>query len=143
MLGVVLGVAQSSAQDRSRDIEQTIERFLIAFSDRDIAAFTEFFVEDASMFFPSTAGQPMNRVEGKNAIGQHFKELYDRVGPPRRAGGTIQPQDLSVQRFDGFAVVTFHLGTDAARGRRTFVLRQSGSEWKIVHVHASQANPAE
>jgi ketosteroid isomerase-like protein len=131
----------SRVQGQSRDIEQTIERFLVPFSNRDIPAFAEFFVEDATMFFPSAAG-PANRVEGKIGIGQQFKELYKRVGPPRGAGGTIRPQDLKVQRFDGFAVVTFHLGTDTARGRRTFVLRRDGSDWKIVHVHVSQANPA-
>lgn len=132
----------SRVHGQSRDVEQTIERFLVPFSNRDVARFAEFFAEDATMFFPSAAGQPANRVEGQGAIGQEFKELYERAGPPRGAGGTIQPQDLKVQRFDGFAVVTFHLGTDAARGRRTFVLRRDGSAWKIVHVHASQANPA-
>ena len=132
----------SRVQSQSSDIEQTIERFLVPFSNRDIPAFAEFFVEDATMFFPSAAGQPANRVDGRIGIGQQFKELYERVGPPRGTGGTIRPQDLKVQRFDGFAVVTFHLGTEAARGRRTFVLRRDGSEWKIVHVHASQTNSA-
>jgi ketosteroid isomerase-like protein len=140
MLGVLLGCQSHTWAQRQSDIEQTIERFLVAFGNRDIPAFSAFLVEDATMFFPSAAGQPTNRVEGKAAIGQHFKELYERVGPRRDAGATIRPRELKIQQFDGFAVVTFHLGTEASRGRRTFVLRRSGSEWKIVHVHASQAN---
>jgi hypothetical protein len=67
---------------------------------------------------------------------QHWRrrKLGDAGGPsPARA--LIQPQDLTIQQFDRPAVATFHLGTDAVRSRRTFVLRQVGSDWKIVHLH--------
>ena len=112
--------------------------FLAAFANRDLPAFTEFFAEDATMFFPPSApGSPPRRVEGKTEIGRAFKELYDRLGLGRTTGRQIQPQDLLVQRYDSFAVVTFHLGSDATRGRRSFVLRRTGSEWKVVHLHAS------
>jgi hypothetical protein len=49
----------------------------------------------------------------------------------------MQPQDLRLKAFDGFAVVTFHLGNDSVRARRTFVVRRMGTDWKIVHVHSS------
>jgi hypothetical protein len=65
-------------------------------------------------------------------------------GPPASPPGSatlIQPQDVVVQRFDNVAVVTFHLGTDAARGRRTIVLRLVGADWRIAHLHASNLNP--
>jgi len=37
-------------------------------------------------------------------------------------------------------VVTFHLGTEAARGWRTLVLYRAGTQWRIVHLHASTFN---
>ena len=42
-----------------------------------------------------------------------------------------------VQSFERLAVVTFHLGTDSLRSRRTFVFNRMDDKWKIVHVHAS------
>ena len=53
----------------------------------------------------------------------------------------LSPQDLLVQQFDGWAVATFHLG-DNPRQRRTVVLKQSGAEWQIVHLHASASTGA-
>ena len=49
----------------------------------------------------------------------------------------LQPRDLLVQQYEGFAVVTFHLGSDTVTGRRTLVYRRIGADWKIVHLHAS------
>ena len=90
------------------------------------------------MFFPPSAtGSPSRRVERKTEIRRAFTELYDRLGLGRTTGRQIQPQDLLIQRYDSFAVVTFHLGSDATRGRRSFVLRRTGSEWKVVYLHAS------
>lgn len=42
----------SSAQVLADDIEQTLQRFLVPFSNRDVAAFSPFFAEDATVFFP-------------------------------------------------------------------------------------------
>jgi hypothetical protein len=42
-----------------------------------------------------------------------------------------------VEEFGDTAVVTFHLGHETARQRRTLVLRRVGSNWKIVHLHGS------
>ena len=119
-------------------VEQTVSRFLVAFANRDVPAFSEFFAEDATMFFPPSAtGAPSLRVQGKTEITRAFAELYARLGLTKTSGRQIQPQDLLVQQDDSFAVVTFHLGSDATRGRRSFVFRRTGSQWKIVHLHAS------
>ena len=119
-------------------VEQTVSRFLVAFANRDLAAFTECFAEDATMFFPPSApGAPSIRVQGKTGIARAFAEMYARLGSTKTTGRQIQPQGLLVQQFDTFAVVTFHLGSDARRGRRSFVFRRTGSQWKIVHLHAS------
>ena len=119
-------------------VEQTASRFLVAFANRDVPAFSEFFAEDATMFFPDPGnGFPSLRVQGKTEITRAFSELYARLGLTKTTGRQIQPQDLLVQQYDSFAVVTFHLGSDATRGRRSFVFRRTGSQWKVVHLHAS------
>jgi ketosteroid isomerase-like protein len=94
--------------------------------------------------FPRRRAPPRTlpkRLQGKLEIERTFGVVFD---PIRRVSGrttapfqNIQPQDLVVQEFDRFVIVTFHLGTESRRGRRTLVLRQVGSEWKIVHLHAS------
>ena len=115
---VLLQPRESGAiQIESDDVEQMMQRFLVPFSNRDVVAFSPFFTEDATVFFP---GRPPTRVQGRVEITRSFTELF---GPPvasQQSGNAIQPQDLLVQRFDTFAVVTFHLGTEKARGRRTF-----------------------
>ena len=119
-------------------VEQTMSRFLVAFANNDVPAFAEFMAEDATMFFPPSApGAPSLRVQGKTEIARAFAEMYARLGSTKTTGRQIQPQDLLVQQYDTFAVVTFHLGSDARRGRRSFVFRRTGSQWKIVHLHAS------
>lgn len=124
----------SSAQVLADDIEQTLQRFLVPFSNRDVAAFSPFFAEDATVFFP---GRPASRVQGRAGIARAFTDLFGPPVSPTGSATLLQPQDLLIQRFDGLAVATFHLGTEAARGRRTFVLRRIGSDWKIAHLHAS------
>lgn len=139
-IAAAVSLCQSSPASAARpdSVEQTISRFLVAFANRDVPAFAEFIAGDATMFFPPSAhGAPSLRVQGKTEIARAFAELYARAGSTKTTGRQIQPQDLLVQQYDSFAVVTFHLGSDATRGRRSFVFRRTGSEWKIVHLHAS------
>ena len=135
-LGV--GRAQPSQQ---KDVERTIQNFLVAFSDRDVDAFVPYFSEDATVFFPPSKAAPPGRVQGRSDIQRTFKTIFDAY-PPRttRPPTPIAPQDLLIQEFDGHAVVTFQLGSEAARQRRTFVLKRIGDEWTIVHLHASASN---
>ena len=131
---------QALAQSGSDAVEQVIKDFLVPFSNRNIREFIEYFADDATVFFPSVKGPgfPSDRVQGTAAIARAFEAAYQRVGAVAGAGSAIiRPLDLMVQRFDDFAVVTFHLGTDTARNRRTFVLRRIDSRWRIVHLHAS------
>ncbi|HJU75881.1 MAG TPA: nuclear transport factor 2 family protein [Gemmatimonadaceae bacterium] len=128
----------ASTSSQSGEIELMMQKFLAAFSNRDVEAFTAYFAEDASMFFPPSAfSPPASLVEGRTNIAAAFRGLYERTGPRRTPANPIQPQDMRVKTFDGSAVVTFHLGSDSVRGRRTFVLRRTGAEWTIVHLHSS------
>jgi ketosteroid isomerase-like protein len=130
-------IAGPAAHAQAPDVEQVMKAFLVPFSNQDVPAFIDYFADDAVVFFPSAQFAPM-RVEGKANIARTFESVF-KPGRPVPPGGRplIQPQDLKVQSFDDIAVVTFHLGTDAARGRRTFVLRRSAATWRIVHLHAS------
>ena len=133
-----VGLCQSPPASAAEpdSVELTMSRLLVA--NNDVAAFSEFMAEDATMFFPPSApGAPSLRVQGKTEIARAFAEMYARLGATKTTGRQIQPQGLLVQQYDTFAVVTFYLGSDARRGRRSFVFRRTGSQWKIVHLHAS------
>jgi ketosteroid isomerase-like protein len=129
--------AQTKAQT---DVERVIRDFLVAFSNRDFAVFVPYFSEDATVFFPPSKAAPLGRVQGRSEIERTFKAIFDAY-PPRttRPPTPIAPQDFLIQAVDGHAVVTFQLGSDTARQRRTFVLRRVGQEWTIVHMHGSAA----
>ena len=133
----VPGVADAKPTPQ-KDVERVIGDFLVAFSNRDFAVFVPYFSEDATVFFPPSAAAPLGRVRGRSEIERTFKTIFDAY-PPRttRAPAPIAPQDLLIQEFDGHAVVTFQLGSETARQRRTFVLKRIGDEWKIVHLHGS------
>ena len=142
---VVAGALSSSGAARARQnvqhgVEGVIRDFLVAFSNRDLAVFVPYFSEDATVFFPPSAAAPLGRVQGRSEIERTFKTIFDAY-PPRstRPPTPIAPQDLLIQEFDGHAVVTFQLGSESARQRRTFVLKRISGEWKIVHLHGSAA----
>ena len=132
-----LGVAHAQ-QNPQKDIERVIRDFLLAFGNRDYAVFVPYFAEDATVFFPPSMAAPLGRVQGRSEIERTFKAIFDAY-PPRsnRPPTPIAPQDLLIQESDGHAVVTFQLGSDAARQRRTLVLKRMGAGWKIVHLHGS------
>ena len=133
----VLGVAHAQLNPQ-KDIERVIRDFLIAFGNRDYAVFVPYFAEDATVFFPPSTAAPLGRVRGRSEIERTFRTIFDAY-PPRsnRPPTPIAPQDLLIQELDGYAIVTFQLGSETARQRRTFVLKRVGDEWKIVHLHGS------
>jgi ketosteroid isomerase-like protein len=124
------------AQTPTDDVEQVIATFLVPFSSGNVAGFIDYFADDATVFMPPIReGVAPARVTGKAAIKTEFEALFGTVA--RSGAPLIRPQDLNVQRFGDVAVVTFHLGSEASRSRRTFVLRKTEPGWKIVHLHAS------
>ena len=131
------GVARAQPSPQ-KDVERVIRDFLVAFSNRDFAVFVPYFSEDATVFFPPSAAAPLGRVQGRSEIERTFKKIFDAYPPrPGRPPRPIAPQDLLIQELDGQAIVTFQLGSETARQRRTFVLKHFGNEWKIVHLHGS------
>ena len=138
LLATLLSSAEAKAQSGVDEVKQVIADFLVPFSGRDVAGFMRYFADDATVFFPPSArGATPGRVQGKAGIAKEFEALYQRTGVSSGTQVIIQPRDMMVQPFDDFAVVSFHLGTETVRGRRSFVLRRTSSGWRIVHLHAS------
>ena len=144
-----LTIEFSSAEPPSIDaqnsttVEAAAQRFIIAFNNLDMPAFLDRFAEDATIIHPPS-GPPRTfptRVQGKQEIQRTFQVVFDLIRSSSQRTSApyqdLQPRDLLVQQFDGFAVLTFHLGTERRVGRRTLVFRRTGSDWKIVHLHAS------
>ena len=135
----IVTVAIQAQRQSTQDIESVVTEFLTALSNRDFARFVPFFAENATMFFPPSAVAPTGRVRGRNEIEQTFRAIFAKY-PPRAPGAVttpIRPLDLLVEEFSDVAVVTFHLGGETARQRRTLVLTRLGGDWKIAHLHGS------
>ena len=112
--------------------------FIRAFDDLEWEKFRAFFADDASVFYPR--GFP-ERAQGRAEYEAGFRKVFEQI----RAGRTnppymdIQPRGLEIRFAGTIAIATFHL--DDRPGfvnRRTIVLANTGSEWKIIHLHASE-----
>ena len=131
------GRAQDSDDLRAQVVEAA-EAFVDAFNDLDWERFTAAWAEDATAFMPMPEFPA--RLDGRDAIVSTFRSVFadfpDRYeGPPYL---TIDPVDLRVDVVGRAAIVTFHLGDEAPRSRRTLVFVQRDGAWRIAHLHASR-----
>jgi ketosteroid isomerase-like protein len=143
---LILSPDATSSQPGGDDIDAAMQRFLTAFNNLDMPAFLDCFSDDATVFHPPSP-PPRSfqmRIQGRAEIRRTFEVVFAQIrtvsgkaAPPFQ---DLQPHDLEVQRFDDVAVVTFHLGTAAARLRRTLVFHRAATGWRIVHLHASAFN---
>ena len=142
---ILFSVPPAPAQDSS-GVEAAARGFITAFNNLDMPAFLDCFADDATIIHPPSAPPRTfpRRFQGKQNIQRTFQVVFDQIrGNSKRTTAPyqdLQPRDLLVQQFDGFAVLTFHLGSEARIGRRTLIFRRLGSDWKIVHLHASTFN---
>ena len=143
---VMLSPATGTAQSGDAGIDAAMRQFLTAFNNLDMPAFLDCFEAEATVFHPPSAPPRTfpTRIRGRQEIQRTFEVVFAQIrtvsgktAPPFQ---DLQPQDLEVQRFDAAAVVTFHLGTDVTRSRRTLVLHLAGGHWRIAHLHASTFN---
>lgn len=143
LVSLLLAVAPNAAAQTSDGLDAAVSGFLVAFNDLDMPKFLACFAEDATVFHPPSPPPRTfpTRIQGRREIERTFQVVFaqirERSGRAKAPYMDLQPEDLLIQRYDGMAVVTFHLGTPAERARRTLVLRRAGAGWTIVHLHAS------
>lgn len=125
------------ADEVRAEVARAAEDFVDAFNNLDWARFEDAWAEDATAFMP-LAEFPA-RLVGRDTIVSTFRSVFadfpDRFeGPPYLS---IDPVGLRVDVVESAAIVTFHLGDESPRSRRTLVFVRRGEEWKIAHLHAS------
>jgi ketosteroid isomerase-like protein len=118
------------------DIQETLERFLKAFSNLQLDEMAGCFTEDATAFFPIAHHHP--RLEGREAIREAFTRVLERIRASGATGIRLVPEDVRAKAFGDTAIVTLHIRDDDLC-RRTFMLRRDGDDWGIEHFHASNA----
>jgi ketosteroid isomerase-like protein len=121
------------------EAQQFTLHFLKAFENLDMPTFIACFAEDATAFFPSP--EPPLSFVGKPAIREQFEVVFAAIrnhasaGPPFHR---LDAQDLLVQIIGAeTALVSFHLKNSERIARRTLVLVKIESDWRIIHLHAS------
>jgi uncharacterized protein (TIGR02246 family) len=145
LLSLALTACASGRLPHAETVMQPVDAFVAAMTSADIEALAAVFDDDATVFMPFDSLP--RRLEGKAEIRAAFGRLFDQVrksqsGPPYMK---LEPHDVKMQIFSGYAVITFHLGAVPAEGatspssfsRRTFIVHPAGGRWLVSHLHAS------
>lgn len=128
-----------SAQNLSRNSPvSVVETFVRANERADLELIMSTFDETATLFLP---GDRPQRATGRTEIRAFFESTFGQRKRPIK----ITPRDIHVQELGDIAVVTAHLAPlptlpvsePTTFPRRTFVVKQVGGRWIIVHLHAS------
>lgn len=137
--------AQAAVGDT--DAERALRAFLKAFENDDLVTMEAAFDAAATAFDPVVAGrkdvapldlQALHRQDGMPPTMRALVQSSLKTGsePPYRK---LDPRDLRVQVEGTIAICTFHLESPGSLARRTIVLVRRGPDWKILHIHASNA----
>jgi ketosteroid isomerase-like protein len=110
--------------------------FLCAFSRLDLDAMLRCFAADATAFLPAEH-QP-TRLAGADAIGSALAGVIASVRATGAIGMPLDAEDVVVQEWGDTAIATFHL-RKMHLSRRTIILRRQAAQWRIIHLHASNA----
>jgi ketosteroid isomerase-like protein len=116
--------------------QSALEMLLRAFARLDLDAMLACFDAQATAFLPVEHHQ--TRLDGREAIGTAFAAVIARVRARGATSLQLNPADLQVDEWGDTAIASFHLHSEHL-SRRTFVLRRFGEQWRIVHLHASNA----
>lgn len=115
------------------------EHFVRVFDRLEWEPFVAAWSESPSIFFPF-ADTP-ERAEGA-AVFARFRTFFTdmRASRPGPSYLRLDPQQLRAEVMGGTGLVTFMLGrAPGAVGRRTLVFVNEGGQWKLAHMHASNA----
>ena len=135
LLLLLVFTACASARDDRQDVRAAVDAVVSGLEHLDAGATVAPFADDATVFFPDSAGEPA-RVEGKAAIRAIFERFFEQVRKSGTTSMTLHAADVRVDVAGDAAVVTFHL-RGGILSRRTFVLRRIGGTWRVIHLHAS------
>jgi len=127
---------------QERRLQLALDEFLEAFRNLEWSTFIASFAAEATVFFPfENTPRRAGGVEEIAAIfSPYFTSRRDRQpeGPPYLQ---LDPQDLRIAIAGNMGLVTFHLHdvseAQAVLCRRTFVWIDDGTQWRILHLHAS------
>lgn len=119
-----------------RELMETINQFLNAFSHLQLDKMMESFSEDATAFFP--VKHHHLRLDGKVAITAAFARVIKNIRDSGNTSIRLESEDINIQPYNNCAIVTFHI-RDNNFCRRTLVLHQTKNKWRIEHLHASNA----
>jgi uncharacterized protein len=129
---------QVQATSREAEVRDALANFIQAFNNLDWEAFRLAFADSATVFYPRAFPE---RASGRTEFEKTFKTVFEQI----RAGRTappymdLQPKDLAIQMFGDIAIASFHLDDRPGfLNRRTIVLNNTATGWKIVHLHASE-----
>ena len=117
-------------------IQETLSRFISAFSKLDLDDMMMCYADDATAFFP--IAHQTTFLDGKEAINTAFSKVLSKIQASGLDRIKLDVEDVKVQRFGDAAIATFHI-RDGDLSRRTLVLRRLHGEWLIQHLHASNA----
>lgn len=114
-----------------------LQNFLQAFGRLQLDEMMAWWADDATAFFP--AEHQLERLGGKAAIRVAFAQVIARSQSAGATQLSLDVEDMRTQVLGDTAVITFHI-RDEPLSRRSFVLRQKNDEWRIVHLHGSNAS---
>lgn len=141
MTNVLTASGQSQATSQHADsiaVMANTDTFLNAFRNLEWDRFTEYFAEDATVFFPPSAKQPY-RANNKTEILKIFKVVFENARHRRTKAPyiDIDPKDIKVQVLGQAAIVSFTLRDPDMLSRRSFVWVKRNDTWTILHLHGS------
>jgi len=111
--------------------------FVVAFNNLDWPTFRASFTEDVTIFNPFW--KQASRIEGQQEAEAFWLTIFPEFDDPKSTRKLqINPKDLKIQLYGQTAIVTFNLGDGVNKiSRRTLVMVNKDSSWKIAHLHAS------
>lgn len=125
--------------DEAGRVRTVVERMLHAIDHAEVAQLDEIWVDDSSMFFPFL-NTPLLAV-GKAKVIARLTALFaklekDGLKPPF-VGFSMHDNRIDIVGDAALCTFTYPVGNLIAR-RTMFLVRRNG-EWRIKHVHGSNA----
>lgn len=134
----ILPMSSLQSQNVNDEINKVLSLFVENLNNLDLEPFIENFAPDATIFFPRNAF-PIERVSGKEAIKNEFKQFFDNVRGDRTEPPflNIIPKEKELKVYDNIAIVSLHFQMGQEFHRRSIILEKHNNKWLIIHLHAS------